>query len=206
MIYRRLGKTGVSVSAFGLGGESALYKLSDKAVRLVRRAYSLGVNYFDTAPLYQDSELVYGEALQGIRDKVFLATKTDQRDYDGAWRQFEASLRRLRVPWVDLLQIHHLDFMDEVDAILDPRYGALRMAEEARAQGLTRFVGVTGHSDPQVLLAAIERHPFDTILMALNPAEVHIESFQKDLLPRAVELDLGILAMKVFARGVLAVD
>lgn len=203
MIYRTLGKTGFQASAFGLGGESALYERSDEAVGIILRALELGVNYLDTAPLYAESELNYGEALSSapdVRQSVFLATKTDRRRYDDAWRQFEASLKRLQTSYVDLLQIHHLDFQEELTAIL-ARDGAVRMAMEAKEQGLARFVGVTGHSDPEVLLRAIEARPFDAILLALNPADVHRLSFRERLLPRARELGMGVMAMKVFARG-----
>ncbi len=169
-------------------------------MRIIVRALELGVNYFDTAPLYQDSELNYGEVTPYARDRMFLATKTDQRDRDSAWRQFERSLQRLRTDHVDLLQIHHLDRNDEVDAVLGPD-GAVQMAEEARAQGLVRYVGISGHSDPEVLLRALASGRFDSILMALNPADVHRLSFQDRLLPYADHAGVGIVAMKVFARG-----
>lgn len=200
MQYRILGSTGVQCSILGLGGESALYQRSDVAVRIIVRALELGVNYFDTAPLYQDSELNYGEVTPYARDRMFLATKIDQRDRDGAWQQFERSLRRLRTGYVDLLQIHHLDDHAEVDEVLHPG-GAVAMAEEARAQGLVRFVGISGHSDPDVLLRALQGHRFDTILLAMNPADVHRLSFQERLLPYADRAGVGIVAMKVFARG-----
>ncbi len=198
--YRTLGSTGFQCSILGLGGESALYRRSDAAVRIITRALELGVNYFDTAPLYKDSELNYGEVTPYARDRMFLATKTDQRDRDGAWRQFEQSLRRLRTDHVDLLQIHHLDDHDEVAAVLRPD-GAVAMAEEARAQGLVRYVGISGHTDPDVLLRALLGHRFDSILLALNPADVHRLSFQARLLPHADQSGIGIVAMKVFARG-----
>ena len=198
--YRTFGSTGIQCSILGLGGESALYQRSEAAVRIIVRALELGVNYFDTAPLYRDSELNYGEVLPHARNRMFLATKTDQRDRDGAWRQFEQSLRRLRTSYVDLLQIHHLDDHDEVDAVLRPD-GAVKMAEEARAQGLVRYVGITGHTDPDVLLRALLGHRFDSILLALNPADVHRLSFQDRLLPHADRAGIGIVAMKVFARG-----
>ena len=200
MQYRPFGSTGIQCSILGLGGESALYRHSDAAVQIIQRALELGVNYFDTAPLYQESELNYGEVTPYARDRMFLATKTDQRDRDGAWRQFEQSLRRLRTDHVDLLQIHHLDDHDEVDAVLRPD-GAVAMAEEARAQGLTRYVGITGHTDPEVLLRALVGHRFDSILLALNPADVHRLSFQDRLLPHADQAGIGIIGMKVFARG-----
>jgi aryl-alcohol dehydrogenase-like predicted oxidoreductase len=200
MQYRLLGATGAQCSILGLGGEAALYRRSDAAVRMITRALELGVNYFDTAPLYQDSELNYGEVLPYARDRMFLATKIEARDRDGAWRQFESSLGRLRTGYVDLLQIHHLDDHAEVDAVLRPD-GAAVMVEEARAQGLVRFVGISGHSDPDVLLGALQRHYFDTILLAMNPADVHRRSFQEHLLPYADRARVGIVAMKVFARG-----
>ena len=200
MIYRRLGKTGFRTSALGLGGESALYRHSDRAVQLIEKALKLGVNYFDTAPGYEESELNFGEVLPRRRKQMFIATKTDQRGYSSAWRQFERSLKRLKVDRVDLLQLHHLSFPQELDMVFSPR-GAVRMVHEAKEQGLTRFVGVTGHHDPDVLLGAIKNYPFDTILMALNPADVHLHSFQTKLLPAAVRLHMGIMAMKVMARG-----
>ena len=200
MQYRTFGSTGFQCSILGLGGESALYQRSDAAVQIIARALELGVNYFDTAPLYRDSELNYGEVTPYARNRMFLATKTDQRDRDGAWRQFEQSLRRLRTSYVDLLQIHHLDEHAEVDAVLRPD-GAVRMAEEARAQGLVRHVGISGHTDPDVLLRALLGHRFDSILLALNPADVHRHSFQARLLPHADRSGIGVVAMKVFARG-----
>lgn len=200
MQYRPFGSTGFQCSILGLGGESALYLHSDLAVQIIIRALELGVNYFDTAPLYRDSELNLGEVTPYARDRMFLATKTDQRSRDDAWRQFEKSLRRLRTDHVDLLQIHHLDEAMEVDAILRPD-GAVAMAEEARAQGLVRFIGVTGHKDPEVLLRALQGHRFDSILLALNPADVHRLSFQDRLLPYADRAGIGIVAMKVFGRG-----
>ena len=157
MQYRTLGATGVQCSILGLGGESALYRRSDAAVGIINRALELGVNYFDTAPLYQNSELNYGAVTSYARDRMFLATKIEQRDRDGAWRQFESSLRRLRTNYVDLLQIHHLDDLAEVEAVLRPD-GAAAIVEEARAQGLVRFVGISGHSDPDVLLSALRGH------------------------------------------------
>ena len=202
MQYRIFGSTGFQCSILGLGGESALYRRSDEAVQIITRALELGVNYFDTAPLYQDSELNYGEVTPHARGRMFLATKTDQRTRDAAWRQFEASLRRLRTDYVDLLQIHHLDDHAEVDTVLRPN-GAVTMAEEARAQGLVRYIGISGHSDPEVLLRALRGHRFDSILLAMNPADVHRLSFQDRLLPYADHTGIGIVAMKVFARGEL---
>ncbi len=202
MKYRPLGRTGFRTSIFGLGGESALYKRSPKAVKIINRAIDIGVNYFDTAPIYKDSELNYGEVLPHRRNQMFMATKTDKRSYSDAWRQFEKSLKRLKTDHVDLLQLHHVSFPQELEVLFSPA-GALRMVHEAKEQGLTRFVGITGHTDPAVLQWAIERYPFDTTLLALNPAEVHLNSFQDELLPEAVRQGMGVTAMKVMSRGIL---
>ena len=203
MIYRPLGNTGFDASVLGLGGESALYRRSREAGRIIERAFDLGINYFDTAPVYHDSELNLGDVLPPVRRQVFVATKVEERGYDGARRQIDESLKRLRTDYLDLVQIHSLDTMDEVAEVLRDD-GAVRAVQEAKDAGVARFVGVSGHADPEVLLAAIDGHPFDTILMALNPAEVHVNSFQQELLPAAVRKDMGIVAMKVLARGLLS--
>ena len=202
MLYRPLGSTGFTTSAFGLGGESALYLRGDTAQRIIERAFDLGINYFDTAPVYDDSELNLGDVLPQVRNRVFIATKIEERGYDGAWRQFEQSLQRLRTTYVDLLQIHNLSEQEELDEISEDN-GALQMLHEAKEQGLVRFTGVTGHAEPEVLREAIARYPFDGILMALNPAEVHVHSFQAALLPEAAAKGMAVMAMKVLARGLI---
>jgi aryl-alcohol dehydrogenase-like predicted oxidoreductase len=203
MIYRPLGNTGFETSVLGLGGESALYKRSREAARIIERAFDLGINYFDTAPVYHDSELNLGDVLPPVRRQVFVATKVEERGYDGARRQIDESMRRLRTDYLDLVQIHSLDDMEEVDEVLRDD-GAVRAIQEAKDAGVVRLAGVSGHADPEVLLAAIDGHPFDAILMALNPAEVHVRPFQRDLLPEAVRKGMGIMAMKVLARGLLS--
>ncbi len=200
MIYRPLGSTGFTTSALALGGESALYLRGNTASQIVERAFELGINYFDTAPVYDDSELNLGDVLPGVRGRAFIATKIEERSYDGAWRQFEQSLQRLRTTYVDMLQIHNLSEQEELDEISEDN-GALQMLHEAKEQGLVKFTGVTGHAEPEVLREAIARYPFDGILMALNPAEVHVHSFQTALLPEAVEKGMAVMAMKVLARG-----
>jgi len=203
VIYRPLGNTGFDTSVLGLGGESALYKRSREAGRIVERAFDLGINYFDTAPVYHDSELNLGDVLPPVRRQVFVATKVEERGYDGARRQIDESLRRLRTNYLDLVQIHSLDTMDEVAEVLRED-GAVKAVQEAKDAGVVRLIGVSGHADPEVLLAAIDGHPFDTVLMALNPAEVHVRSFQPALLPAAAAKGMGIMAMKVLARGLLS--
>jgi len=203
VIYRPLGNTGFDASILGLGGESALYKRSREASRIIERAFDLGINYFDTAPVYHDSELNLGDVLPPVRRQVFIATKVEERGYDGARRQIDESMKRLRTDYLDLVQIHSLDTMEEVAEVLRDD-GAVRAVQDAKDAGVVRLIGVSGHADPEVLLAAIDGHSFDTILMALNPAEVHVRSFQEELLPEAVRKGMGVIAMKVLARGLLS--
>lgn len=199
---RTLGKTGLSVTQLGLGG-GCLISLKDKpdeAIDLIRTAVSLGINYIDTAPAYGPSEERVGEALVGMRGDLILATKTDDRTRDGSLRLLDKSLKKLRTDYVDIWQVHHIDHQDEVKQIFG-KGGAIEALQEAKEDGRVRYIGVTGHYAPGPLLSAIRRFEFDTILMALNAADVHKASFQDKLLPEAVRQGLGIIGMKIPAMG-----
>jgi aryl-alcohol dehydrogenase-like predicted oxidoreductase len=206
MPQRPLGKTGEHVALFSLGGQATLEDVTahERALGIINRAIDLGVNYIDTAPLYGSgaSERYIGEVMKERRREVFLATKTDDRSYDGAMRSLEKSLRRLQTDRIDLWQIHNIQTDTDVDFIVS-REGAVKALERAREESIVRFIGVTGHRDPLVLKRAIESHPFDAILMAINPADRHSASFIENLLPAAVARQMGIMAMKVPSRGKL---
>ena len=200
---RLLGRTGANVSVLGLGGGGLLYTLGrrDAAVRLIRHAIALGVNYCDTARLYGPSESYYGEALSaGFRERVFLATKTQARDGSGARRQLETSLKTLRTDRVDLIQIHNVQFMRDLDPIFAVD-GVYRALQAARDEGLCRFVGITGHFDPHVMAEALRREPFDACLVALNAADRRYLSFIEHFLPVARERRVPVIGMKVVADG-----
>jgi aryl-alcohol dehydrogenase-like predicted oxidoreductase len=203
-----LGKTGHKVTIISLGGQGMLeIKESKKAVDVVHEALDLGINYIDTAASYGDgvSEKNIGQVIKdGRREEFYLATKTDERDEDKAWRQINESVERLGSE-PDCVQIHHLDGIDEVDKVFSSS-GALKSLVRARQEGLCRFLGITGHSDPTVLLEALERHPFDTVLGALNIADPYYYSFQTRLIPYCAENDIGFVAMKVCSRGKLFGD
>lgn len=201
---RTLGRTGCPVSLVALGGQALLQREGneDAAVALIRRAVHLGVNYFDTGAGYGPSRRYLGVALRDLRDGVFLASKTDRRDRDGAWRHIEESLELLRTDRLDLMQIHGLGSDDEADKVLGSG-GAFTALREAREQGIVRFLGVTGHRDPSVLLRCIHRERFDTILMPLNCADPHHLPFAGELLAAANALGMGVLVMKVFGKGYL---
>lgn len=199
---RLLGSTGHQVCLFSLGGEAALEdsaKYGD-ALRIVNRALDLGVNYIDTAPLYGKSEQVIGEVIKNRRQEIFLASKTHDRSYDGSMRLLEASLKRLQTDHLDLWQLHNVKTQNDLDFIFS-REGAIKALEYAREQGLVKYFGITGHKDPFVLRKAIEQYPFHAILIALNAADRHKDSFIEHVLPVAVNKNLGIIGMKVLSRG-----
>ncbi len=201
---RPLGRTGWNVSLVALGGQALLERVGreEASVGLIRRAVELGVNFFETAAGYGPSRASLGRALEGVRDRVFLACKTDRRDRDGAWRQIDESLKLLRTDRLDLMQIHGVSDPGDASKALGAG-GALQAIREARDQGLVRFVGVTGHRDPAVLLDCIRRERFDTILMPMNPADPHHLPFARELLPAANGMGMGVLVMKVFGKGYL---
>jgi uncharacterized protein len=206
MPTRNLGKTGYKVGIFSLGGQAAIEHANnfDVAVPLIERALDLGVNYIDTSSIYGGperwSEQYVGRVMKTRRSEAFLATKTKERTRDGSLRMIERSLQLLNTDHVDLWQLHDVGLPEDVDAIF-AKGGAMEALIEMHQQKVVRFLGVTGHYRPEALISAIERHPFDTILMALNAADTHIHSFTDKLLPLAVEKQMGIIGMKVPSRG-----
>jgi hypothetical protein len=206
MPMRNFGRTGFRVGIFSLGGQAAVEQPENEAIAvpIVEKALDLGLNYIDTSARYGGearwSEQYIGQVMKRRRSEAFLATKTHDRTHDGSMKILETSLKLLQTDHVDLWQIHNLTSMEQVERMFAPD-GAVKAMQEAREQKLVRFLGVTGHADPDVLLAAIRRFPFDTILMALNAADPHHKSFQKELLPTAVEKEMGIVGMKIPARG-----
>ncbi len=204
MPLRLLGTTGVKVSLAGLGTAQFKPRLGEKrCAEIVRRAIELGINYVDTAHSYGrgNAETFIGKALQGNRrDKVFLTTKTLARDKKGALRELDQSLGRLRTDRVDLWQFHALARNSDTTHILDDG-GALEAGLEAKKAGKVRFLGITGHEDPNVFVDAMTRHHFDTLLIPLNCIDPHHLSFEEIALPFATNKRVGVIAMKVFCSG-----
>jgi aryl-alcohol dehydrogenase-like predicted oxidoreductase len=201
---RELGKTGVKVGILSLGGQGALEtqrKDRKEQVAIVRRAYELGINYFDSSPIYGPSLEIYGEALKGIRSKVFMASKTHLFTRDGALKLLEKTLKTLNTDYLDLWQLHNLTTKEEIDKIT-AKDGALSALTEMRDQGVVSYLGFTGHECPKVLSEMSRRFDFDTALCALNAADKHVKpSFIDDFLPAAKAKRLGIIGMKVFSQG-----
>jgi aryl-alcohol dehydrogenase-like predicted oxidoreductase len=199
-----LGRTGQEVTLFGLGGEGVLrtHGRMQEAVAVIQRALDLGVNYCDTAPAYASSMDYYGAALGECRKGIFLACKTAERSRDGSLRVLDDSLHRLRTDHLDLWQLHDLRTSDDLRRIFAAG-GALQALLEAREQGRVRFLGLTGHHDPAILLEAMRRFDFDTVLVALNAADVHRLPFISTVLVEAAKRGMGAIAMKTCAQGAL---
>ena len=206
MPTRNLGKTGYKVGIFSLGGQAALEKADnfDVAVPIVERALDLGVNYIDTSSIYGGperwSEQYVGKVMAHRRNEAFLATKTKERTRDGSMRMIEKSLELLKTDHVDLWQLHDVGTMYDIDQIF-AKDGAMEALLEMKEQKVVRHLGLTGHYRPDALIAGIERYPFDAILMAMNAADPHHYSFNEQLLPLAVERQMGIIGMKIPGRG-----
>ena len=202
---RRLGKTGIDVTILGLGGEGVLrtFGHDKEAYQLINRAVDLGITYCESARAYSGSESYYGLALKERRKEIFLTSKSHARDRDGALEHLHETLRNMKTDHLDLWQVHDVRTDEEIEEIFG-KGGAIEAFMEAKEQGLVRFVGLTGHHDPQILRKCIGRFDFDTVLMPVNPAEPHHNSFIAQVMPLAVERGMGIVAMKVFFRGAAA--
>jgi len=207
---RPLGKTGERVSILGLGGWHVGIREEALGVALVRRAVDEGITFLDNAADYHEgrSEERMGRALaEGkLRDRVFLMTKCcdHARTRDGSRKALEESLRRLRTDRLDLYQLHQIA-EDDDPARIFAKGGAIEALLEAKAQGKTRFIGFTGHTDPALMLEMLSHDvPWDTVQMPLNPVDPHVKSFERLVLPKLVERGIGVIAMKSLASGSLA--
>jgi aryl-alcohol dehydrogenase-like predicted oxidoreductase len=204
MPMRNLGRTGYRVGQLSLGGQATIEipGKEDESIAIINRAIDLGVNYIDSSASYGRgaSQLHIGLVMQSRRKEVFLTSKTHDRTYDGSMRLMENTLESMKTDHLDLWQIHNLQRKDQLDQIF-AKDGAMKALEKARNEGMTSFLGVTGHYEPMILVEAIKRFPFDTILMAVNAADRHYLSFIEHLLPVAQEMKLGIIGMKVVTRS-----
>jgi len=202
---RRFGKTGVELTIIGLASGRFPLITPDEAIALTRRAVELGINYFDTAHVYWDgrSEEVYGKVLPEVRQQVFLTTKATERTRRGAEDQLHRSLQRLRTDYVDLWQVHAIQDKDDVAKVFAPG-GAIEAFEAAKKAGKCRFIGFTGHHDPEAHLEMLRAYDrWDSILMPLHVADPLYLSFEQQVLPVAVARGIGIQGMKNFANAKL---
>ena len=216
MAVRPLGKTGYMVGIYSLGGQATIETpgKEELSVQIVNRAIDLGINYIDTAASYGrttatiakpeamgHSERNIGQVMKTRRNEVFLASKTNDRTYDGSMRLLENSLKNLQTDHLDLWQIHNLTTaqLSSVDKYFAAD-GVVKAMEKAREQKMVRFLGITGHESPEILKIMAERFPFDNVLVALNAADKHYDPFIEKFLPTAISKKMGIVGMKIPAR------
>ncbi len=211
MIYRELGTTGERVSAIGLGG---FHLAKDQgtsaadAIRLVRSAADAGITFMDNCWDYNDgiSEVRMGHALKdGYRHKVFLMTKLDARTAKEYDKQLEQSMGRMGTEVIDLVQFHEILRFEDPDRIF-AEDGAIHAAMAAKQAGKIRYIGFTGHKDPQIhlrMFEVAEQHGFhfDTVQMPVNGMDAHFRSFTQHVIPVAQKAGTGVLAMKTFGDG-----
>ncbi|MBO3460233.1 aldo/keto reductase [Aetokthonos hydrillicola Thurmond2011] len=212
MLYRELGSTAERVSAIGLGGWHIGLKHIDEelGIRIIPSAIDRGITFMDNCWDYNDgvSEARMGKALRdGYRDKVFLMTKIDGRSKAEAAKQLDESLKRLQVDCIDLVQHHEILRFDDPHRVFYPE-GANAALIEAREAGKLRYIGFTGHKDPYIHLHMLEiaeqnGFKFDAVQMPLNVMDAHYRSFAKLVVPELVKRQIGVLAMKTMANGIL---
>ena len=200
---KTFGRTGHSVTILGLGGEGVLrtFGYEQEARAMVEAALEAGINYFESARAYSDSEAYLGKSLKGHRDKIFLTSKSHGRTRDEAEEHLATTLRNLKTDHLDLWQVHDVRTRQDLEALSGPG-GALEVFRWAKEEGYARFVGVTGHHDPAILRQALDLYDFDTVLLPVNPAEPHSQSFLP-LAREALDKGLGVIGMKVLARGLV---
>ena len=209
MPYRTLGRTGERVSLLGVGGANiGTQRDENDSIRIIRTAIDNGVNFMDNCWDYHEgqSEIRMGKALRdGYRQKVFLMTKIDGQTRAAAEKQLEESLGRLQTDTIDLLQCHEVIRMSDPDRIFGPN-GSIEALVAAKKAGKIRYIGFTGHRDPDIHLKMLNtsfKHGFmfDSVQMPLNVMDPHYLSFTKKVLPVLVEHGIAPLAMKTLGAG-----
>ncbi len=200
--HRKLGSTGLDVSILGLGCATLGYSPMsvDEGAAVVEACIDGGITYLDCASSYGNAEEKVGMVMKRRRGEVVLATKCLERSKEDAWREINRSLERLRTDRLDLLQVHAINSMADLDRVTASD-GALHAAVRAREEGLCRFVGITGHTRPGVIAAAMERYPFATILCPLSSTDALVNDFGPVVFPLAEQKKCGVIAMKVMAAG-----
>ncbi|MBF8249024.1 MAG: Aldo ket red domain-containing protein [Bacteroidetes bacterium] len=171
-----------------------------EGAKIVDACIDAGINYIDCASSYGNAEVKVGEVMKTRRKDVILTTKTLERDKDDAWKEINRSLERLKTDYVDLLQIHSINSMDQLDAVTG-KNGSLASAVRAKEQGMCKHVGITGHTRPMVIREALNRYPFETTLVPLSSVDKLVNDFGDVLFPLAKDKTFGIIAMKVLSAG-----
>ena len=207
METRPFGKTGKSFPILSFGGQRIVDEHNcseDEAIKIVNTAIDCGIRYFDTAWIYShgQAEARMGKVVKHRRAEMWIATKTWDTSRDGARRQLEKSLTRLNTDHVDEWRLHNVWDFARLDEFTG-KGGALEAAIKAREEGLVRNISISCHTDPQILVEALNRFPFDSALMALSALDHFILSFAEEFLPVAKAKGIGTVAMKVMGFGSL---
>jgi aryl-alcohol dehydrogenase-like predicted oxidoreductase len=196
-----LGRTGVAVPRIGIGLGSRFCAVTDedKAQAILQAALDHGFYYWDTAANYANKSIVseerIGRVLERRRKEVFLATKFEERSYDGVMRQLERSLKRLRTDRIDLYQVHLIESMADLDTLGLPG-GALEALRRIKDQKIARFIGFSGHLDAAAMAEAARRHDFDAMLIALNHYQERRGDFEGGAIPAAAGREMGVMIIK----------
>jgi predicted aldo/keto reductase-like oxidoreductase len=199
---RVLGKSGVAVPIIGFGGGSRFCKIEepDKSAEVLSYALDNGLYYWDTASNYTTDKVVseerFGLVIKDRRKEIFLATKVEDRTADGAMRQLETSLKRLRTDYLDILQVHSVSSLEDVDKI-GAKGGVLEALHKLKAQKVARLIGFSGHASAEAMTAAVERFDFDTMLIALNQQQGVTGDMEKGAIPAAAKKKMGVMVIKV---------
>ncbi len=207
METRPFGKTGESFPILSFGGQRIVDGhdcTEEEAVEIVNTAINRGIRYFDTAWIYSDgqAETRLGKVVKHRRTEMWIATKTQDTTRDGARRQLETSLSRLQTDYVDEWRLHNLCDYERLDAFTG-KGGALEAAIKAREEGMVRYISISGHTDPQILIEALNRFPFDSALIAVSALDHFIFSFAEEFLSIANAGGMATIGMKVLGLGSL---
>jgi hypothetical protein len=198
MRKNRLGKTELDVTTLGFGGIPIQRISRQEALQVLARALEHGINYFDTARAYSDSEKKMGEALKDVRSEVIISTKGIRRGAAQTRQDIETSLRNLRTDYIDIYFIHDISREGDRDRILAPD-GALAAAQEARDKGLIRHLAISSHR-PEIMADLLRTEAFEVAMIPVNIVDKY---FMDEVVPLAREMDIGLVVMKPFAGGAL---
>lgn len=202
MEYRLLGRTGFKVSILAIGGcGPGVTPNPEEGLKAFEKAMEKGINIVDMAPSYGEAEIRLGELISRNRNRLIITEKTLERAREGAWRELKQTLSRLNVENLDVYQFHAVSTLEELEKIFSED-GALKAFLEAREQGLIKFIGITAHSDMRIVVKALERFDFDTVLIPVSVGSIVHPAPENDFRPVlkiANEKDIGVIAIKAIA-------
>lgn len=205
METRRFGRTG-HMSTVAIFGAAAFSEVSqEEADRIMESIIEAGINHIDAAPSYGHAELRIGPWMPRERGRFFLGCKTMERSKEGAWNELQGSLKRLQTETFDLYQCHAITTMKELDAVT-MKGGALEAFVQARREGLTKYIGITGHgaNAPQIYLEALRRFDFDSVLFPLNfvqMANPEYRNYAEELIAACKSKDVGTMVIKSITKA-----